>query len=196
VKGLFIARCILEDWKIIELFWNRDESAIAQVEQACGAYCRAIAYNLLGSREDAEECVNETWLRAWGAIPPERPQRLTAYLGKITRNLALRRLEARRAQKRGGGQAPLVLDELLECVPDGNSPEKAAEDAELVACVRRFLSGLGSRERVMFLLRYWYAQPPEEIAKRFRASRGSVTVRLFRTRAKLKAYLEKEGIYL
>lgn len=115
----------MEDETIVELYWKRDASAISATDEAYGAYCRALAFRILGSREDAEECANDTWVRLWNAIPPQRPRSLRMFAAKIARDLAFHRCEARAAAKRGGGELPLVLDELAECLPDAQSVEGA-----------------------------------------------------------------------
>lgn len=115
----------MDDETIVELCWKRDASAISATDAAYGAYCRALAFRILGSREDAEECANDTWVRLWNAIPPQRPRSLRMFAAKIARNLAFHRCEARTAAKRGGGELPLVLDELAECLPDAQSVEGA-----------------------------------------------------------------------
>lgn len=182
----------MEDQAIIELYWARDEQAIRETEQKYGAYCRSIAHGILRSRQDAEECVNDTWLRAWNAIPPQRPFVLRAFLGKITRNLSLQVWERTRAQKRGGGQLPLVLEELEDCFSDG--PELLLEAAELSRLLDRFVHTLPEKDRCVFVRRYWYFDPVEEIARRYRMASGSVKSSLHRSRNKLKACLEKEGM--
>lgn len=120
----------MDDETIVELYWKRDASAISATDEAYGAYCRALAFRILGSREDAEECANDTWVRLWNAIPPQRPRSLRMFAAKIARDLAFHRCEARTAAKRGGGELPLVLDELAECLPDAQSVEGADGDAE------------------------------------------------------------------
>ena len=115
----------MDDETIVELYWKRDASAISATDEAYGAYCRALAFRILGSREDAEECANDTWVRLWNAIPPQRPRSLRMFAAKIARNLAFHRCEARTAAKHGGGELPLVLDELAECLPDAQSVEGA-----------------------------------------------------------------------
>lgn len=130
----------MEDERIIALFWRRDEGAISQASRKYGAYCRSIAMHILGDSESCEECVNDTWLRAWNAIPPARPAVLRAFLGRITRNLSLSMLRGRTRAKRGGGQALLALDELEDCVPDLQTPEKVLEDREIAQSINRWLA--------------------------------------------------------
>lgn len=184
----------MDDGGIIALFWERSDRAIAESADKYGAYCRYIAHAILQNREDAEECVNDTWLRAWNAIPPRRPERLQFFLGKITRNLALNRWEKDRAQKRGGGQVPLILDELAECISAGTEGEHITDELHLRQVLDRFLAGLPARTRKIFVRRYWYMSPVKEIAAEYGLPESTVAVTLFRTRNQLKAVLEKEGI--
>lgn len=182
----------MRDERIVELFWQRDEGAISASAEVYGAYCRSVAQNILNDSEDAEECVNDTWLRAWNAIPPQRPKRLRMFLAKITRNLALDRCKAREAGKRGGGETLLALEELGECVGQPRV-ENTVFARELEAAVNRFVRGLPRRECNVFLRRYFFAEPVAEIGKKYGLSPNHVMVILSRTRKKLKAYLEKEG---
>lgn len=184
----------MEDAQIVDLYWQRSDAAVAETERKYGRYCRAIARNILDSDPDAEEMVNDTWLAAWNSMPVNRPERLGAYLGKITRNFSLSRALEQSRQKRGGGEPVLALEELAECVAGPDSPERAAENAELAAFLDRFLRGLPETERRVFLGRYWYLTPVEEIARRFGFSRSKTASMLFRTRKKLRQALRKEEI--
>lgn len=181
----------MNDDEIIELYWQRSESAISESEQKYGGYCGTIARNILHSAEDAEECVNDTWTKAWNTMPPSRPNRLSVFLGRITRGLAIDRWRSCSAKKRGGGELSLCLDELAECVSDGSS---ISEDFVLKDAIDRFLRGLKPEEAQLFLLRYWYMQPINKIAQSRSMSEGAVKMRLSRTRAALKSFLETEGI--
>ena len=183
----------MEDSRIVELYWERNADAVSETAGKYGAYCFAIAENILHNAEDSEECVNDTWLRAWNAIPPQRPAVLRAFLAKITRNLAFNRFNARNAEKRGGGGMALVLDELGECLGDGADAEKAYEAKELRQCIRRFVRSLPEREGNVLVRRYFFAEPVADIAKRYGLSENNVMVILSRTRGKLKAHLLKEG---
>ena len=185
----------MEDTRIVALYWERSESAIAESEQKYGKYCHTIAYNILHDTCDAEECVNDTWLRAWNSIPPAKPVKLSAFLGKITRNLALNRLEADRAQKRGEGHIPLVLDELEECIPDASAANMADEIA-LRGAINAFLRSLPEETMIVFLQRYWYFMPIAEIAVARKMGESRVKVLLHRARLRLKELLKKEGIVL
>ena len=185
----------MEDEQIVELYWQRSDQAIGETSRKYGRYCHAIAVNICGSPEDAEECVNDTWLRAWNRMPDQRPRVLSAFLGRITRNLAIDRVKARSRDKRGGGEAALILDELAECVPGGTEPERSLEQKELEEAVGRFVALLPEAEKRLFVLRYWYAASMDEMAGRLSLTRGQVAGRLFRTRRKLQNYLKEEGLW-
>ena len=184
----------MEDNQIVALFWARDEKALTETEQKYGNYCRTIAYNILQSREDSEECVNDTWLRAWNAMPPQKPNILQAFLGKITRNLSLDRYKLGRAAKRGGGQTDVALEELEQCIPAGADVEEAVALNELSRLLDDFLRTLPERECCIFLRRYWFVDSTADIAKRYKMPEGSVKSGLYRTRQKLRDYLEKAGV--
>ena len=154
----------MEDARIVELYWERDEAAIAESSAKYGGYCYQIAFRILALREDAEECVGDTWLRAWEAMPPSRPGRLDTFLGKITRNLSLDRWRALRAQKRWQGQAELALTELGDCLPASGGVEQEVEAAALAESLNRFLESLPQEKRVLFVRRYWYLCSVEELA--------------------------------
>lgn len=184
----------MKDSEIIDLYWQRNQMAIAETDKKYGSYCGTIAYNICGSREDAEECVSSTWLRAWNLMPDQRPKILSAFLGTITRNFAINRKNAEQAQKRGSGQLTLALDELAECIPAENSPEKSVELMELKEAVDDFLSRLPEQERRIFLCRYWFMASTVEVANRMNCSQSKVKTTLFRTRGKLRRYLQEEGL--
>ncbi len=183
-----------DDQKIIELYCSRSENAIAETAGKYGKYCNAIAYGILGSREDAQECVSDAYLTAWNAIPPRRPADLGTYLGKITRNLSIDRLRARSREKRGGGEAPLALDELEEVVAGSDSPENEAVRKELIAALNRFLGELTAQERYVFVRRYWYLDSLADIAKNTGFSGSKVASMLYRLRGRLKKQLIKEDL--
>ena len=183
----------MNDGDIVQLYWDRDERAIPETAVKYGAYCAAIARNILGSIEDAEECVNDTYLRAWNAMPPSRPGKLAAFLGKITRNLSINRAAQRNAARRGGGEYSLVLDELAELVSGGDSAEQALMRRELERAVDGFLGGLPAAKRQMFVRRYWYFDSVSEIARRFGMTETNVSVTLHRLRGKLRAHLSERG---
>lgn len=185
---------MMEDSAIVELYWARDEQALAETARKFGAYCRRIAMNILADRGDAEECENDTWLAAWNSMPQNRPARLAPYLGRIIRNLALDRYSAATAQKRGGGQAPLVLEELAECLPGAANVEHAFDARETARYINDFLRAQPQQARQIFLRRYWYCEGMAEIAGRFGMREAAVRVSLHRTRQKLAAYLRGQGI--
>ncbi|MBR4761014.1 MAG: sigma-70 family RNA polymerase sigma factor [Clostridia bacterium] len=181
----------MDDTRIIDLYFKRSESAIIESNKKYGGYCGKIANNILGSFEDAEECVNDTWFRAWNAIPPKRPERLAVFFGRITRNLAIDRYRKKRSEKLGGGQIALCLDELEECIGETNPIADAIGISELL---NGFLSDLPERTRNVFLFRYWYMMPVAEIAAQTGMNEGAIKMTLQRVRNKLKDYLKKEGV--
>ena len=183
-----------EDQKIIDLYWNRSENAITETAVKYGRYCTSIAYGILKSREDAQECVSDAYLMAWNAIPPRRPADLGTYLGKITRNLSIDRLRTRNRDKRGGGEMPLALEELEEVVVGSDSPENEAIRKELAASMNRFLGELTVQERYVFVRRYWYLDSLADIAKNTGFSGSKVASMLFRLRGRLKKQLIKEEL--
>jgi len=184
----------MADNKIIELYWNRSENAISETAAKYGGYCYTIAYNILSNREDSEESVNDTWLAAWNSMPPKKPKLLAAFLGKMTRYISLDRWKNRTAAKRGGGEVPLVLEELEECISGEDSVEKEYLKKEFAMMMNAFLENLPETERKVFLSRYWYMDSIEDIADRFSFSESKVTSMLHRTRGKLRYLLEQEGI--
>ena len=186
----------MEDAQIIALYWSRDGEAIRQTDEKYGAYCFTIAQRIVQSHEDSEECVNDTYLRAWNSIPPKRPSKLQTFLGKITRNLSLNKWEKLSAEKRGAGQTSLILDELSECIPAEQDAVNTVENMVIRDVLDRFLDELPAETRKIFVRRYFYMSPVKEIADEYGLSESKVTVTLFRTRGKLKSVLEKEGITL
>lgn len=185
----------MDDVNIIALFEARDETAIAKTQQKYDTYCRTIAERILSSKEDAEECVNDAYRKAWDTIPPQKPTSLASYMGMLTRQLSLNRLQQNKSTKRGGGDIPLVLEELQECISD-RSDVPSADDLALRDALNRFLGDLPCRTRMIFMRRYWFTEDVARIAADFGVPEGHVNVLLYRTRKKLKQYLEKEGIYL
>lgn len=186
----------MEDKQIVDLYWARSENAISETDKKYGRYCYYIAYNILHNNEDSEECVNDTYLNAWGAMPNQRPSKLSAFLGKITRNLSLSRWELYNAKKRGSGQIPLALDELHECIPSSDSTEQIVDDLVLADVFNRFLASLSKDKRIIFMRRYWYLSPIAEIAEDYSISESKVKMSLFRLRKALKQALEEEGVDL
>lgn len=183
----------MEDEKIIALYFERDENALRETEAKYGRYCHAIAYNILHSHDASDECVNDTLYGAWHAMPPERPKKLSSFLGRITRNVAIDRYRYENAQKRGA-QTDLVIDEYWECIPNG---EASTED-ELVLrqAINGFLASLDTRSRIVFMRRYWYAMSVGDIAGGMGLSESHVSVILHRTRSKFKEYLTREGVFV
>ena len=186
----------MTDAQIIDLYWIRSETAIHETARRYGAYCKTIAMNIVQNTEDAEECVNDTYLAVWNTIPPQRPTVFSTFLGKITRNFALDKYKARKAQKRTFDETALLLDELETCIPSGNSVEDAVETGILTKAIDSFLSDISKEDRVFFVRRYWYADSIAQIAERFSVSESKVKTNLFRTRVKLRDYLEKEGVMI
>ena len=183
----------MDDARIVELYWSRSEMAIKETESKYGAYLNSISYNILTNREDAKECVNDTYHNAWNSMPPHRPSILSTFLGKITRRISIDRWRKMSAEKRGGGELPLVLDELGDCVSGSDSVENEIERREVAALLNNFLNALPATERRVFLCRYWYMDSIESIARQFGFSRSKVASMLHRTRGKLRAVLEEEG---
>ena len=185
----------MEDSKIVELYWQKNEKAIKETNTKYGAYCYAIADNILHNREDSEECVNDTWLKAWNAMPPQKPTKLQMFLAKITRNLSFNRFNARSAEKRGGGEIVLVLDELAECLASESDVVSEYEVRELGRCIQKFVRALPERDCNVFVRRYFFTESVAQIAKKYGLTQNNVMVILSRTRTKLKNYLIKEGFW-
>lgn len=186
----------MDDTKLVQLYWDRDERAIPATADKYGSYCVSIARNILGSPEDAEECVNDTWLKAWNTMPPHRPDILSAYLGKIVRNLSLNRYRHNTADKRGGGELPVVLDELSELVSGKEDVEREIDSRELVQAMDTFLESLSPEKRSVFLCRYWYTASISEIAGKHRMTESAVAMTLHRLRRKLHSYLLERNFEL
>ena len=184
----------MDDKKIIALYFDRNTAAIERTAERYGSYCKAIARNVLQNEQDEEECVNDALLSAWNSIPPNRPENLGAYLGKLTRSKAIDRWRAQHTEKRGGDSVTLALEELTEVLPAKDDPERSVLSRELAQTVNGFLGRLGQTERNVFLCRYWYFDSVPEIAENFRFTQSKVKSMLFRTRKKLRQYLQKEGL--
>lgn len=184
----------VEDSQIIELYWQRDEAAITEMDRKYGAFCRHIARNIL-SVEDAEECVNDAYHQTWNAIPPQHPTRLRVWLGKVVRNNAINLYHRKRAQKRYAGMEQL-LDELAECIPSGQSVEREVEGKELTAYLNAWLAALPHDDRVLFLRRYWNGEALNALEKEYGLSHGKMAKRMYRLRSSLREALEKEGYSL
>lgn len=181
----------MNDETIVALLFARDEAAISHVQEKYGRYCQSIAERIVGSREDAEECVNDTYKKAWDTIPPQKPSILSSYLALLTRHIALDRVRKNRAAKRGGG-LDLILDELQECVSDTEADD--AQNELLREVLDMFLASLPQRTRMVFVRRYWYTDPAAVIAKDYGMSESGVNTLLFRTRKQLKYFLQENGI--
>ena len=184
----------MDDTQIVELYWARKESAIEETAAKYGSYCRSIAGNILQNQDDAEECVNDTWLGAWNSMPPHRPSVLSTFLGKLTRRISIDKWRHVNAKKRGDGQLPLILSELEDCISDGKSIEEETERKLLAEVIAAFVKSLPETEQKVFLCRYWYMDSVGAIASRFRFSESKVKSMLSRTREKLRVRLEKEGL--
>ena len=166
----------MEDRQIVDLYWARSEKALSETKNKYGRYCYSIAYNILHNNEDSEECVSETYLHAWNSMPEQRPDRLAAFLGRITRNLA--------------------LDELQECISAADSTERIADDSELTDLINGFLASMSAEKRKIFMKRYWYFCSVRQIAAELSISESKVKMSLLRSRNELKQLLEKEGVAL
>lgn len=186
----------MEDHEIIDLYWERSENAISATSEKYGSYCSAISFNILHNQQDVEECVNDTYMAAWNAMPPHRPNRLAVFLGRITRNLSLNRVKRDATAKRGLGQTVLVLSELEECISASGTVEQAMDEKLLLKAIEQFLYTQPNEKRNIFIRRYWYLTPVKEIAAGYGLSESKVKSLLHRMRNKLRIHLEKEGIYL
>lgn len=191
----------MEDEQIVNLYWDRAENAIAETSVKYGRYCFSVAYRILRTKEDSDECVNDTWLKAWNVMPPAKPSKLRIFLGKITRNLALDRYRLYTREKRGGGQMIFALEELEECIrakgvegSKDNDPETAAERMFLTQLLNRFLEELPAETRRIFMQRYWYMLSIREISDLMKISESKVKMSLLRSRKKLKDALVREGL--
>ena len=182
----------MDDCKIVDLYWSRSENAISETASKYGKYCRAIALNILASKEDTDEAVNDTYLGAWESMPPHRPSILSTFLGKITRRIALKKWRDRNRDKRGGGEVALALDELEDCIPSGQDVEQEIQAAELAKAIDTFIMALPDTERRVFVCRYWYLDSLPAICKQYAFGHEKVKSMLYRTRQKLMNYLIKE----
>lgn len=184
----------MEDNQIVDLYWERNPDAILKTDEKYGLYCRQISYRILRSREDAEECVNDTWLKTWNSVPPTRPYHLKAFLGKLTRNLSLDRWDLLQAGKRGSGRTALLLSELSDCIPAAETVERTLEDKAISAAISQWLRNQQPKNRVAFVRRYWYADSVSTVAKQVGLTEGGTKALLHRLRKSLKTHLEQEGI--
>ncbi len=183
----------MEDKEIVKLYWDRDERAIKETSVKYGRYCYKVAYNILMNKEDADESVNDTWLKTWECIPPHFPEVLATFVGKITRRISLNMWHSKNRKKRGGGQVCLALEELEECMAADNEVEKSVEHKEMLQLINTFLGTLSETERDLFVCRYWFLASVQELSEKFAFSESKTKSMLFRTRQKLRSCLEKEG---
>ena len=186
----------MDDKQIVDLYWERSEIAISETAKKYGKYCNYIAFNILHDFEDSEECVNDTYMRAWNSMPDHRPSGLKTFLGKITRNLALNKYKSLTAEKRNFGKMPMVIEELHECLPAVDNTANIADEMMLVDIFNRFLAALPLEQRKIFMRRYWYLSSIKEIAIDYGMTESKIKMSLLRSRKELKEILEKEGISL
>jgi RNA polymerase sigma-70 factor (ECF subfamily) len=185
----------MQDAAIIELYWNRDESAITESDRHYGTYCRRIANNILSNREDTEECINDTWYRSWDNMPPQRPASLAAFFGRIVRNLSISRYRANRAKKRFDG-ITVLLSELEDCVPSRESVSQTVEGKLLSDTIDNWLTQLTKDDRVLFIRRYWFGDAVQDLAAECGCTQNQMAQRMLRLRKGLKTVLEQEAIDL
>lgn len=185
----------MDDSDIVDLYWNRHEKAIEETASKYGKYCYYIAYNILFDAEDADESVNDTYMSAWNSIPPHRPVVLSAFLGKITRRISLKKRRYKNAEKRNNGEVALALDELSECIPSDKTVDSELDEAELAKSINAFLADLPITERRVFICRYFYLDSIQKICGQFGFGQSKVKSMLYRTRKKLLSYLKKEGVF-
>lgn len=185
----------MEDVQIIDLYWRREEAAIAETQRKYGAFCYGIAKNILSVHEDAEECVSDTYHRAWEAIPPQRPVKLRAWLGKVVRNLAINQWNKGHAQKRYAGMTEL-FSELEDCVPSPHTIEREMGEKELSEYLSAWLRSLSREDRILFVRRYWNGEALRDLAEEWKLDPAKLAQRMYRLRGRLRTALEKEGIVL
>lgn len=185
----------MEDAAIVDLYWQRSDQAISETDKKYGRYCHTIAYQICNDNEDAEECVNDTWLRAWNAMPTDRPSVLAGFLGRITRNLAISLCRSKSRVKRGGGELPLALEELNECIPSRLDVERSYEIREFQQAVGAFVAALPETDQKIFVARYWYMTPVKDIARRLSFTESKTKSILFRLRNQLRDRLKEEGLW-
>lgn len=183
----------MEDRQIVDLYWARSERAITETDKKYGRYCHYIAYQILSDDLDAEEIVNDTYLKTWNTVPPNYPDPLKAYVGMISNQLALNRYEEKTALRRGGGKMPMVFHELDECIADDEAYAELCESVFFRDVLNRFIWSLPQKTRNIFVRRYWYASSLAEIAKEYGMKESNVAMLMFRTRQKLREFLQKEG---
>lgn len=185
----------MEDLQIIELYWSRNEDAIKETHKKYNRLLHGIAFNILSCPEDSEECVNDTYRKAWNGIPPQKPNSLVAYLGRIVRNLSINRWHKNRAQKRYSG-VEVLMSELVHCIPTSETVEKEIEAHELSNIISDWLCTLSRDDRVLFMRRYWFGDPLNNLACECGTTANKLAGRMYRLRKSLKYTLEKEGVSL
>jgi RNA polymerase sigma-70 factor (ECF subfamily) len=185
----------MHDENIIQLFFERSEQAIGELDKKYGRVCHSVAYNILNNRQDAEECVNDAYLGTWNAIPPERPNPLLAFVCKIVRNLSLKRYEQNTAVKRNS-RYDVAMEELEGCLASSVTVEEEIEARELTEIIQSFLDSLTKENRVIFLRRYWFSDSYADIARQVGISEKNVSVRLTRLRKDLRKYLMEREVLL
>jgi len=183
----------MEDNEIVQMYWDRNEEALSATAKKYGSYCFSIAKNIVGNNEDAEECVNDTYLQTWNSIPDNKPKMLSTYLGKIARNISFNRYKYNNAEKRGGGQIDFVLDELSDLITAPDESDDELDSRLLSKAINAFISNLSLEKRQIFMCRYWYADSIKDIADRFDMTENNVSVTLNRLRQKLSEYLKESG---
>lgn len=183
----------MKDEEIINLYLNKSENAIYETEKKYGKYCEYIAYNILQDKEDTKECINDAFLNVWNAIPPQKPKILKAFLGKITRNLAINKYEKKKAKKRGG-TIEAVLEELEECISDNHRIEEKIEYDELIRNINMFLETVSKDKRKIFIERYWYLNSIKVISKNNKLTESNAKTTLSRIRNQLKKFLDERGV--
>ncbi len=186
----------MTDEAIVGLFWERDERAIEESKAQYDRYLTAVAVNIVGDREDADECVNDTLLAAWDAIPPHKPKNLKTFLGKLARRIAIDAFRRRHRDKRAASEYALSLDELADCLPDTDSPEQEVDAKALSEAINAFLRALPQDKRRVFIGRYFYLDPLSAVAEYCGMSEAKAKSLLFRLRRELKAYLQQEGFFV
>lgn len=184
----------MEDSAIIDLYWQRSDTAISETDLKYGRLCHSVAYNFVKNNEDAEECVNDTWLKAWNSMPNARPKVLSAFLSAITRNLAISLYRNKTSKKRGGGEMALALEEMQDCIPANADVGRNYEIKEFEDAIARFVEELTLAEQKIFVARYWYVAPISEIAEKMHFTQGKTKSILFRLRKKLQIYLQEEEL--
>lgn len=184
----------MTDRKIVELYFARSESAISETDKKYGSYFRRLAASVLGNEQDSEECVNDTYMKLWETIPPQKPDKLGAFAARIVRNIALNTVTRLSALKRGGSGSDTAFDEIADCLPSGENVERTVDSRELARIIERFLGTLGREKQLIFMKRYWYFESVSDIAAELNISESKVKMSLKRTRDRLREFLGKEGV--